>query len=98
LETQETVNSQGNNEQKEQPESILNTQLQIILQSHSNKSSMIVEQNRYENQWNRIEDPDMNLHSYAHLSFDIGTKNIQWRKTASSTNVSGENGYLSEEN
>jgi hypothetical protein len=26
--------------------------------------------NRYEDQWNRIEDLDMNPHRYAHLSFD----------------------------
>jgi hypothetical protein len=32
--------------------------------------------NRYEDQWNRIEDPDMSPHSYAHLIFDKGTKNI----------------------
>jgi hypothetical protein len=36
--------------------------------------------NRYEDQWNRIEDLDMNSHSYTHLIFDKGTKNIQWRK------------------
>jgi hypothetical protein len=28
----------------------------------------------------QIEDPDMNPHSYAHLIFDKGAKNIQWRK------------------
>jgi hypothetical protein len=33
--------------------------------------------NRYEDQWNRIEDLDMNPYSYAHLIFDKGTKNIQ---------------------
>jgi hypothetical protein len=32
--------------------------------------------NRYENQWNRIKDLDMNPHSSAHLTFDKGTKNI----------------------
>jgi hypothetical protein len=31
---------------------------------------------RYEDQWNRIKDPDMNPHSYAHLIFDKVTKNI----------------------
>jgi uncharacterized protein (DUF736 family) len=32
--------------------------------------------NRYEDQWNRLKDPDMNPHSYTHLIFDKGTKNI----------------------
>jgi hypothetical protein len=36
--------------------------------------------NRYEDQWNRIEDQEMNLHSHSHLIFDKVTKNIQWRK------------------
>jgi uncharacterized protein (DUF736 family) len=35
---------------------------------------------KYEEQCNRIEDPDMNSHNYAHFSFDRGAKNIQWRK------------------
>jgi hypothetical protein len=36
--------------------------------------------NRHEGQWNRIEDPDMNPQSYAHLIFDKSAKDIQWRK------------------
>jgi hypothetical protein len=39
------------------------------------KTAWYWQKSRYEDQWNRIEDPDMNPHSYAK-----GAKNIQWRK------------------
>jgi hypothetical protein len=32
--------------------------------------------NRYEDQWNRIEDADMNPCSYAHVNFQKDTQNI----------------------
>jgi hypothetical protein len=44
------------------------------------KTAWYWHKHRHEDQRNRTEDPDMIPHSYAHLIFDKGAKNIRWRK------------------
>jgi hypothetical protein len=43
-------------------------------------------------QGNRIEDSEMNPHTYDHLIFDKGAKTIQVKKTVFSTNGAGTTG------
>jgi hypothetical protein len=47
---------------------------------------------RQVDQWNRIEDPEMNPHTYVYLIFDKRAKTIKWKKDIFSTNGAGTTG------
>jgi hypothetical protein len=44
------------------------------------KTAQYWHKNRQEDQWMRIEDPDINSHIYSQVIFDKGAQNTQWRK------------------
>jgi hypothetical protein len=100
LETHETVNSQGNTEQKAQCWRYHNIWFQTILQSHMNKYSMVLAQKQIartveKSGWPKYE--STHLHPPP-LFLTKEPKSYNGEKTASSTNVAGKSRYLPAEN
>ena len=79
MEIQKSLNNQSNLEKewnrRNQP-----AWLQALLQSHSHQDSMVLVQRQKYRSMEQNRKPRDNPHTYGHLIFDKGGKNIKWRK------------------
>ena len=48
---------------------------------------MVLTQKRYTDQWNRIENSEMDLQLYGQIIYDKTGKNMQWIKVSSTNGV-----------
>ena len=93
IEPQKTQNCQRNSEEPKPSRRHNSPRLQAILQSHSNQDGVVLV-SKQTDQWNRIENHEINPDTYGQLIFEKGSKNINGKKIVFSARIVGKPGQL----
>ena len=83
VESEKTPNIQGIIEKENQTRGHHNSRFYVVLQAVIIKTVWHWHKNRHIDQWNRIENPEVNPELYGQLIFDKGGKTMHWKKRQS---------------